>query len=114
MKGVAIQPDRKKKNRNTTSEKCDRLRTSQVGSYLVVLYGEISTLLTLPVRDLHKVSAHQRPSDVNIVPGLILVRLGHKIDFLALHNSKQLSADVVGLGEGAGRNIVVPCPIALV
>jgi hypothetical protein len=47
------------------------------------------------------------------VPGLVLVRLGHKVDLEALHNSMKLSADVVGLGEGAGRNIVVPGPIAV-
>ena len=94
------------------SEECHHLRAFRFGTHLVVLDGEITALLTFPVRDLHKVPAHQRPSDVGVVPGLILVRFGHKIDFEALHNSMKLGADVVGLGEGAGRNIVVPCPIA--
>ena len=42
-------------------------------SHLVVLDGEISTLLALPVCDLHKVSAHQRLADVDEVPSLVLV-----------------------------------------
>jgi len=83
-------------------------------SHLVVLDGEISTLLALPVCDLHKVSAHQRLADVDEVPSLVLVRLGYNVDFEALHDSEKLGADVVCLRKGTGRDIVVPGPIALV
>lgn len=55
------------------SEECHHLRTFHVEAHLVVLDGEITALLTFPVRDLHKVPAHQRPSDVDVVPGLVRV-----------------------------------------
>ncbi len=50
-----------------------RFRTLRVWSHLTVLDGEIRTFLTLLVRNLHEVSAHQRPSDIRIMPGWILV-----------------------------------------
>lgn len=84
------------------------------GSHLIVLEGEISTLLTLPVCDLHKVSAHQRLADVGEVPSLVLVRLGYNVDFEALHDSKKLGADIFCLRKGTSRDIVVPGPIAFV
>ena len=89
--------------------------SSQVShSHLVVLDGEVSTLLALPVCDLHKVPTHQRLADVDEVPSLVLVRLGYNVDFEALHDSEKLGADVVCLGKGTGRDVVVPGPIALV
>lgn len=83
-------------------------------TYLVVLDGEIVTLLTFPVCDLHKVSAHQRLADVDKVTSLVLVRLGYNVNFEALHDSEKLGADVVCLRKGTGREIVVPGPIAVV
>ena len=56
-------------------------------THLVVLDGEIATLFALLVSDLHKESAHERFSDIDVVSSLIAVFFGEETDIEALHDS---------------------------
>jgi hypothetical protein len=73
----------------------------RVRSHLVVLDGQVGAPRASLVRNLHEVSAHQRPSDIHVMPSLVLVWLGHQLYFEAFHNSQNLSADVGSFGKGA-------------
>jgi hypothetical protein len=63
------------------------MRCEEKATHLVILDGKITALLALLMRDLHKVSAHERSSDIGIVSGLIAIFFGDEIDLKALHDS---------------------------
>ena len=72
MKGVEIPPV-SEKELNYGSEEWHHHRLLRVWSHLIVLDGEIGTSLAFLVRNLHKVSTHQCPSDIHVMPGLVFV-----------------------------------------
>jgi hypothetical protein len=72
-----------------TNKQINRVTRGGVGgaTHLVVLDRKITTLLALLVRDLHKISAHERFSDISVVSGLIAIFFGEEVELEALHDS---------------------------
>lgn len=72
MKGIAILPASERElNWNTGQRDGIYLRTLQERSHLIILDSEIKTSILL--RNLRKVSAYQRLSDIHVMLRLILV-----------------------------------------
>ena len=71
MMGVGVPPV-SEQELNTGQRSGVHLHTLRVRSHLIVPHREIASRAVL-VRNLHKVSAHQRPSDLHVMPGLVLV-----------------------------------------
>jgi hypothetical protein len=79
-------------------------------THLVILHGEITPLLPLLVRDLHKEPTRQRLSDIVPVV-LILPRRTTQLEVEPLHAAFQLCPDVVRLSERSCVEVVLPAPI---
>lgn len=79
--------------------------------YLIILHGQILTLLPLFVRHLHEEPTYERLPDIFVVLPLVIVLHRDKVDVVAFHDALQLGANVVGLCKGAGGEVVCPSPI---
>lgn len=81
-------------------------------AYLVILNCKIISLFSFLVGNLHKESAHECLSDVDVELSLVIQR--HEINLETFHDSLELCADIFCLRERTCGYIIVPGPVPIV